>query len=214
MGGKMKSIEDLLYVENVSMYELAFEEQYHYGVAYAWVKLREQEIRNMEWMSNILSWTGGIAWTTWFRSSSRGCKKRAARRSFQLYSQLAASLRCVRWRSRARFSSFLFGLHPRGVALRAGFKNSRGAPKARISSRKPARAETAGAHRDGSSICGRAQWLASPRGAAGHSLGAADPRSFFQIRTISILDRGQVRRRDSGRNRSDLDGLWVRSLKK
>jgi V-type H+-transporting ATPase subunit d len=52
--GKMKSIEDLLYVENVSMYELAFEEQYHYGVAYAWVKLREQEIRNMEWMSNMI----------------------------------------------------------------------------------------------------------------------------------------------------------------
>merc|ERR1719390_259362 len=52
--GKLKSIEDLLYVENVSMYELAFEEQYHYGVAYAWVKLREQEIRNMEWMSNMI----------------------------------------------------------------------------------------------------------------------------------------------------------------
>merc|ERR1719473_1339607 len=35
--GKMKSIEDLLY-----------------GVAYAWVKLREQEIRNMEWMANMI----------------------------------------------------------------------------------------------------------------------------------------------------------------
>merc|ERR1719240_1113998 len=52
--GKAKSIEDLLYVENVSMYELVFEEQYHYGVAYAWVKLREQEIRNMEWMANMI----------------------------------------------------------------------------------------------------------------------------------------------------------------
>jgi V-type H+-transporting ATPase subunit d len=52
--GKVKSIEDLLYVENVRMYELAFEEQFHYGVAYAWVKLREQEIRNMEWMANMI----------------------------------------------------------------------------------------------------------------------------------------------------------------
>merc|ERR1712093_251511 len=52
--GKMKSIEDLLYQETVSMYELAFEEQYHYGVAYAWVKLREQEIRNLEWIANMI----------------------------------------------------------------------------------------------------------------------------------------------------------------
>merc|ERR1712146_589496 len=27
-----KSIEDLIYVQNVNMYELAFEQQYHYGV--------------------------------------------------------------------------------------------------------------------------------------------------------------------------------------
>jgi V-type H+-transporting ATPase subunit d len=52
--GKAKSIEDLLYVENVAMYELAFEQQYHYGVAYAWVKLREQEIRNLEWIANMI----------------------------------------------------------------------------------------------------------------------------------------------------------------
>jgi len=51
---KAKSIEDLLYVENVNMYELAFEEQFHFGVAYAWVKLREQEIRNLEWISNMI----------------------------------------------------------------------------------------------------------------------------------------------------------------
>jgi len=51
---KAKSIEDLLYVENVNMYELAFEEQYHYGVAYAWVKLREQETRNLEWIANMI----------------------------------------------------------------------------------------------------------------------------------------------------------------
>jgi len=53
-GGATKSIEDLIYVQNVSMYELAFEQQYHYGVPYAWTKLREQEIRNIEWIANMI----------------------------------------------------------------------------------------------------------------------------------------------------------------
>jgi len=52
--GRYQSLEDLLYVENVNLYELAFEQQYHFGVFYAWVKLREQEIRNLEWIANMV----------------------------------------------------------------------------------------------------------------------------------------------------------------
>jgi len=52
--GSAKSIEDLIYIQNVSMYELAFEQQYHYGIVYAWTKLREQEIRNLEWIANMI----------------------------------------------------------------------------------------------------------------------------------------------------------------
>jgi len=49
-----QSIEDLIYAENVKMYEMAFEQQYHFGVFYAWVKLREQEVRNIRWISNMI----------------------------------------------------------------------------------------------------------------------------------------------------------------
>jgi V-type H+-transporting ATPase subunit d len=48
------SIEDVMYAENVKAYELAFEEQYHFGVFYAWVKLKEQEIRNIRWIANMV----------------------------------------------------------------------------------------------------------------------------------------------------------------
>merc|ERR1712070_860005 len=50
----LTSIEDLIYAENVQMYEMSFEQQYHFGVFYSWVKLREQEIRNIRWISNMI----------------------------------------------------------------------------------------------------------------------------------------------------------------
>merc|ERR1711972_532347 len=49
-----QSIEDLVYTENVYLYEMAFEQQYHFGIFYAWVKLREQEIRNIRWIANMV----------------------------------------------------------------------------------------------------------------------------------------------------------------
>lgn len=53
-GAGFQSIEDLIYAENVQMYEMSFEQQYHFGVFYSWVKLREQEIRNIRWISNMI----------------------------------------------------------------------------------------------------------------------------------------------------------------
>lgn len=53
--GSFQSIEDLIYKENAKMYEMAFEQQYHFGVFYAWVKLREQEVRNIRWIADMIT---------------------------------------------------------------------------------------------------------------------------------------------------------------
>jgi V-type H+-transporting ATPase subunit d len=48
------SIDDEFYRREVRLYELAFESQMHLGVFYAYVKLKEQEIRNLVWISECI----------------------------------------------------------------------------------------------------------------------------------------------------------------
>ena len=52
--------------ENVHMYEMAFEQQYHFGIFYAWVKLREQEIRNIRRFLSL-----GFYLENWWRPISK-----------------------------------------------------------------------------------------------------------------------------------------------
>jgi V-type H+-transporting ATPase subunit d len=49
-----KSIDDCFYERDVQQLELAFESQMHYAVFYAYVKLKEQEIRNLVWISECI----------------------------------------------------------------------------------------------------------------------------------------------------------------
>ncbi|CAK9251169.1 unnamed protein product [Sphagnum jensenii] len=48
------SIDDEFYKHEVQLYEMAFESQMHFGVFYAYFKLKEQEIRNLVWISECL----------------------------------------------------------------------------------------------------------------------------------------------------------------
>jgi V-type H+-transporting ATPase subunit d len=48
------SIDDEFYQREVQMYELAFENQMHFGCVYAYVKLKEQEIRNLVWIAECI----------------------------------------------------------------------------------------------------------------------------------------------------------------
>jgi V-type H+-transporting ATPase subunit d len=49
-----KSIDDAFFEREVMLLELAFENQMHFGPFYAYVKLKEQEIRNLVWIAECI----------------------------------------------------------------------------------------------------------------------------------------------------------------
>jgi len=51
----VKSIDDYMFEEKAKMYALAFEGQFQYAAYYAYLKLKEQEIRNICWLAELVT---------------------------------------------------------------------------------------------------------------------------------------------------------------
>ncbi|CAI5701662.1 unnamed protein product [Peronospora effusa] len=54
-GVDSKSIDDAFYERDVQMAELAFQSQMHFACFYAYVKLKEQEVRNLVWICECIN---------------------------------------------------------------------------------------------------------------------------------------------------------------
>ncbi|TQV95233.1 hypothetical protein V2A60_009720 [Cordyceps javanica] len=50
-----KSLEDLFYQKEMEISKSAFTRQFTYAIVYGWVKLREQEIRNITWIAECIA---------------------------------------------------------------------------------------------------------------------------------------------------------------
>lgn len=71
-GSEDKDIEDCILEEQVRLCELAFEGQNHFAAFYAFVKLKEQEIRNLYWIADcILAKRGERDFDKWVPILSR-----------------------------------------------------------------------------------------------------------------------------------------------
>ena len=54
-GSDATALDKAFYEEEVKRHVLMFEQQFHYGVFYAYLKLREQEVRNLMWVAECVS---------------------------------------------------------------------------------------------------------------------------------------------------------------
>jgi V-type H+-transporting ATPase subunit d len=51
----VKTLDDMMYEVGINKYSMAFDQQFHYGAFYAYLKLKEQEIRNVIWLAEMVN---------------------------------------------------------------------------------------------------------------------------------------------------------------
>ncbi|KAJ2904925.1 ATPase subunit D [Zalerion maritima] len=55
MGGGIRNLDELLYQREMEISKLAFTQEFSLAIFYAWVKLQEQEVRNVVWIAECIS---------------------------------------------------------------------------------------------------------------------------------------------------------------